>query len=231
MRANVIGEVISAGPHGARQRQRFLGVGDPRRAAAEHRAELAVVESGHPRRADREQERGRLATVGVVGGVEHLLGRDEAEEVEDVERAPDRGVEEDAWPAGEVAGERGEVGDPGVRDDQLRLVGVHQARERVRDRRQAAAAVDQDRHLALGGQLEDGREPVVVEQELLGPRVELDPAGAEVEAARRLLDRALREVEPDERDEARRRSAPRSRASGRSGRESPDGGRARPGRT
>ena len=31
--------------------------------------------------------------------------------------------------------------------------------------------------------------------------MELDPAGAEVEAADRLLDRALVEVEPDERDD------------------------------
>ena len=75
-------------------------------------------------------------------------------------------------------------------------------REPLGDRRQAAAAVDQDRHAALGGQLEDGREPLVVQQELLRPRVQLDPARAGVEAARRLVDRALREVEPDERDEA-----------------------------
>ena len=39
------------------------------------------------------------------------------------------------------------------------------------------------------------------EQELLRARMELDPAGAEVEAATRLLDRPLVEVEPHERDE------------------------------
>ena len=70
-----------------------------------------------------------------------------------------------------------------------------------RDRRQAAAAVDEDRHAALGRQREDGREPLVVEEELLRARMELDPARAEVEAASRLLDRPLVEREPDERDE------------------------------
>ena len=45
-----------------------------------------------------------------------------------------------------------------------------------------------------------GREPLVVEQELLRARMELDAAGAQVEAAPRLLDRPLVEREPDERD-------------------------------
>jgi hypothetical protein len=92
----------------------------------------------------------------------------------------------------------GEVGNAGMGDDQLRLVRVHQACERVGDRRQAATAVDQDRHPAVGCELEDRREPLVVEQELLRARMQLDPAGAAVEAARRLLDRALRQVEADE---------------------------------
>ena len=62
--------------------------------------------------------------------------------------------------------------------------------------------MDEDRHAALGGQREDGREPFVVEEELLGTWVELDAARAEVEAAARLLDRAFAEVEAHERDEA-----------------------------
>ena len=123
MRAKVSGEMISAGPRGA------AAAAAPRRgrsacAAAEHRPQLALVEACHPRRAQREQQRGGLLPVGVVGGVEHLLGRDEAEEVEDVERAPDRGVEEDARMAGEAAGERRQVGDPAMGDDQLRLEAV-----------------------------------------------------------------------------------------------------------
>ena len=72
--------------------------------------------------------------------------------------------------------------------------------------------------MAVGRELEDRREPLVVEQELLRPRVQLDPAGAEVEAAHRLLDRALGQVEPDEGDELAARFAPRRRASGRSAR-------------
>ncbi len=79
---------------------------------------------------------------------------------------------------------------------------VDEALEPFRDRRQAAAGVDEDRDAALGREREDGREPLVVEQELLGARMELDPARAEVEAAARLLDRPLVEREPHERDEA-----------------------------
>ena len=55
--------------------------------------------------------------------------------------------------------------------------------------------------MRLGRELEHRREPLVVEQELLRAGVQLDPAGAAVEAAHRLLDRALGQVEPDERDE------------------------------
>ena len=80
-------------------------------------------------------------------------------------------------------------------------VRVDEALERLRDRRQAAAGVDEDRDAALGRQREDGREPLVVEQELLSARMELDPTRPEVEAAARLLDRALVEREPHERDE------------------------------
>ena len=53
------------------------------------------------------------------------------------------------------------------------------------DRRQPATAVDQDRHAPLGRDREHRREPLVVEQEALRPRVELDPARAELEAALR----------------------------------------------
>ena len=75
-------------------------------------------------------------------------------------------------------------------------------REVVGDRRQPTAAVDQDRDAPLSRQREYRDEPLVVHGEPLGPRVELDAARAEVEAARRLLDRALGQVEAHERDEA-----------------------------
>ena len=68
---------------------------------------LLVVETRHLGRPERDQERARLLSVGVVGGVEHLLGRDESEEAQEVDRAPDRGVEKDASLAGEAAGEAG----------------------------------------------------------------------------------------------------------------------------
>ena len=61
-----------------------------------------LVEAGEHRRAQRDQERARLLAVGVVRGVEDLLGRDEVVEVEQVDRAPDGGVEEDARLAAEV---------------------------------------------------------------------------------------------------------------------------------
>src|SRR5262249_47963377 len=67
---------------------------------------------------------------------------------------------------------------------------------------QAAAAVDEDRHLPFGRELEHGREPLVVQQELLRTRMELDPARAEIQAALRLLDRALAHVEAHERDQS-----------------------------
>ena len=51
--------------------------------------------------------------------LDDLLGRDEVQEVEQVDRAPNEGVEEDAaLPAKRC--EIAEVGDPGMGDDQLR---------------------------------------------------------------------------------------------------------------
>ncbi len=100
-----------------------------------------------------------------------------------------------------MAGEPREVGDACVRDDQLRLrICVDEPLEVVGDRRQASTAVDEDRDAPFRGELEHRREARVVQEELLRARVELDAAGAEVEAARRLLDRSLVERKPDERD-------------------------------
>ena len=99
---------------------------------------LVVVVAGDARRAQRDQQRARLLAVREVGRVQHLLGRDLPVEVEQVDRAPRRGVEEDARLAGEVAHQRAEVGDPGVGDDQLRVrVGVDEA---ARGRPRSAAA-------------------------------------------------------------------------------------------
>ena len=144
----------------------------------------------------------RLLAVGIVRGVEHLLRRDAADQVEEVDRAPDRGVEEDAGVTGERLGESREVGDPGVGDDQLRLrVPVDEPREVVGDRRQAAPAVDEDGHPTLRREGEDRVEPIVVQKEALGAGMQLDAARAAVEAAHGLLDRLLGEVEPNKGDE------------------------------
>ena len=89
-----------------------------------------------------------------------------------------------------------------MRDDERRLrVGVVKPAEMRGDRRQAATAVDQDRHAPLGGEREHRLEALVVEQKALRPGMELDPACPEVECARRLLDRLLGEVEAHEGDD------------------------------
>ena len=139
--------------------------------------------------------------VWVVGRVDDLLRADEPVEAEQVERAPDGRVEEDAGFPTQAVGQRGKVGYPGMRDDQLCVVAVDEVREVVRDRRQTAAAMDQDRYVAFGGELEHRREPLVGEQELLRPRMELDAARAAVHAACCLLDRFLVHVEANERNE------------------------------
>ena len=95
-------------------------------------------------------------------------------------------------------------------------VALDERGEPVRDRGQAAAAVDQDRDAALGREREHGPEPLVGRVEALGARVQLDPARAGVEAARRLLDRRLVQVEADEGDQPALRARGERRASGRS---------------
>ena len=121
-----------------RRLERRLAVRDPVRVAGEHVGDLRLVRPASARGAQRDQERLRLHAVRVVRGVDDLLRRHEAEEAEQVDRAPDGGVEEDARLAREVAGEPGEVGDAGVRDDQRRLRVL--VDERVRGRRRSAAA-------------------------------------------------------------------------------------------
>ncbi len=191
------------GPTRLRRLERLLAARDSGRVACEHRPKLGFVEAGGARDTQREQERAGLSAVRVVRGVDDLLRRHEPQQAEQVDRAPHRGVEEDAALARETVREVGEVGDARVGEDQLRAgVGVAQALERRRDRRQSPAGVDEDRDAALGCEREHRREPLVVEEELLGPWVELDPTRAEVEAPARLLDRPLVEREPHERDEA-----------------------------
>ena len=199
-----------------RRLERLLAVCDPVRVAGEHVPQLPVVEARGARDPRREEQRAGLLAVRVVRGVDDLLGRHEPQQSEQVDRAPDRGVEEDAALAREAVREVGEVGDPGVGEDQLRAgVRVDEALEPFRDRRQAATGVDQDRNAALGGEREDGSEPLVVEQELLRARMELDPAGAEIEAAFAPPRSALRRARAARTGQGGPPSARRTRASGR----------------
>ena len=62
--------------------------------------------------------------------------------------------------------------------------------------------MDQDWDASLRGDLEHRREPLVGRGELLRARVQLDAARPGVEAAPRLLDRRLVQVEAHERDQA-----------------------------
>ena len=107
-------------------------------------------------------------------------------------------------------------------DERLEILG---------DRRKAAAAVDEDRHRPLDREREDRLKPLVAERERLRPRMELDPARAEVEAAPCLLERLRREVEADERDEPPSRSLGVGERPVVRTRRTPARGRARRGRT
>ena len=163
------------------------------RRLAEHAANVGLVEVRQPRRAKRKQERVRQAAVRIVRREQDLLGSDLPHQVDEVEDAPHRGVEEHSRHVCEVAREPAEVGDAGVGDDQPDTgIALDEGCEVVADRRQSAAAVNQDRHVALDREREDGVEPLVADGELLGAGMELDPARAEVEAPLGLLDRAFR---------------------------------------
>ena len=213
---------------------KLLAVGEPVRVAGEHARAAAPRRSpAQLRRAERDEERARLLAVGEVGRVDDLLGRDAAVEVEQVDRAPGRGVEEDvlaARPSPPQRCARSAIPAWAMISAASGLA-LDERGEPVGDRRQAAAAVDQDRHAPLLGEREHRPEPVVGRVEALRPRMELDPARARVEAARRLLDRRLVQVEPDERDQPAVRALGELERAVVRGAERRDGGRARRGRT
>ena len=73
-----------------------------------------------------------------------------------------------------------EVGDRGVgEDDRAAAMALAPARSAIdAEGADADAGVDQYRHPGLGGHPEDRVDVRVVEPEGLGPRVQLDPAGA-----------------------------------------------------
>ena len=202
IRANVSGWTSEVGPFGADSGSSSSPRDHPARAPAEHQPELLVVEAGELGRSRRHEQRIGLAAVRVVGCVHDLLGRDLAVQVEEVEPAPHRRVEEHSLDPAEASCQPGHVRDPGVRDDQPHaLVPPHERLEILRDRRKPAAAVDEDGHRALDREREDGLESLVAERERLRARMQLDPARSEVEAAPCLLDGLGGEVETDEREQ------------------------------
>src|SRR5262249_38414249 len=146
-----------------RRLARLLTVRDSVRVAGEHVADLALVEADGLRDAQRKEERAGLLSVRIVGRVDDLLRRHEAQEAEQVDRAPDGRVEEAPPLSGEgVRGVR-EVGVAGGGEDRLRPgVVVSELFESRRDRRQAAAGMDEDRDAAVGRECEDGDEALVV---------------------------------------------------------------------
>ena len=154
----------TSGPFGAVSVRQRRAVRDRERGAAEHPADLGLVEARELCRAEREQELVRRAAVGIVGREQDLLRRHLAHQVEQVDDAPQGGVEEHAGHVGEVAGEPAEVGDAGVGDDQADVgVAVDERGEVIADRRQPAAAVDQDRDVALDRESKDRVEALVAE--------------------------------------------------------------------
>jgi hypothetical protein len=104
IRAKAIGCSKVSLPVGEVGFQRPVAVRDAARIAGEHRTHCSSSNPATFAVAARS-ERARLLAVGVVGGVDDLLGRDEVVEAEQVDRAPDRGVEEDLRLAAEARSE------------------------------------------------------------------------------------------------------------------------------
>ena len=187
-----------------RRLERRLAVGDPVRVAG--RACSRICSSSKPAmRAvrERDQQRVRLPTVRVVA----TRRRPAPAATRRKKSSRSTGLHDEVskktprCPA-KQRGEVAEVGDARVGDDQLRA-GV-----RSTSLRSSAAIGGSPRPpwirigtLPLGREREDRREPLVVQQESLRARVELDPAGAEVEAPLAPPRSAPRQVEPDERDQ------------------------------
>ena len=129
--------------------ERRLAVGDPVRVAGEHRAQLrprrarrsapCAARSGASSAAGRTGSRRRRATCSGETRWKRL-SRSIGLQTEVSKKTPALPPKRPPRPA--------EVGDPGVGDDQLRVRDSASTRRRevVGDRRQPAAAVDQDRH-------------------------------------------------------------------------------------
>ena len=202
MRASGSENVIVSKPFGAVS----TGSGSPSRIAIAVPPSIprisGVAEPRDPCSSECEQQLVRAASVRVVGREEDLLWCHLAHQVHQVDHSPERRVEEDPRNVREVTCQPAQVGDTRVGDDQANVgVAVDERSQVIPDRGQSTTAVDQNRDVALDREREDVAQAPVADRELLGARMELDPTGPEIEAADRLLDRPLLEIEPHERDD------------------------------
>jgi hypothetical protein len=97
----------------------------------------------------------------------------------------------------------GEVADRAVGEDQMGTgMALGQLQGVAAEGRDATAGVDQDREPALVGEGDQVADRRLAHRELLGAGVELDPAGACVEAAPRLGEGAAAGIDPAEGDQS-----------------------------
>ena len=166
-------------PRRGPQVQCGLAVEDPGELLARDHAHLAGRQTGLARAADGQDRGEQRRAIGHVACEQDLSRRDEAEQREVVGHAPPRGVEEEVRVVRCVAPDPCEVAHPVMGQDQAKARVTRSYVERVAtERGDPAPRVGDDRQGALVGEREDPFEPLVVEPELLSPRVELDPARA-----------------------------------------------------
>ena len=122
--------------------------------------------------AQREVERGGGLSVRGIGGEHDPLGRHAGEQLDDVQGEEAGDVIQYSWVLGQTRGEDPLVADRAMRQDQDNVrVAQSEVDEPVRQRREAASGVDQDRNVRVLGQREDAVHLLAVERELLGTRM------------------------------------------------------------
>ena len=233
MRAKIIGWVKTSPPRGVGRFERRLAVGDPRGAAAEHVADIVLVQAGRSRRPERDQERRRLLA---VGRSRRRTG-------------PARRRRAGTCPAGR----------PGsIRRCRRRRPALPLKRSASAARSaippcamiscaSGFASTRRARWSAIGGSPRPPWMRIGTRRSAASSKIgasrwsfrrkrcargwSLIPRAPRSRQRVGLLDRILAQVEPDEGDEAYRSSASRTRATGRSARGRPDAGPARPCRT
>ena len=160
------------------------------------------VQPGLQGAAEREHDAVRRPPVGRVAGP-HDVGRGrEREQGDEVDRVPPRRVDQHVRVRRQHAPQPREIRDRGVGEDQRGVrVALRELHGQLAEGRDAAPGVDQHRHSPLAGQRDELGHRRLAHPELLGARVELDPARAGVERAPRLRERAVVRVDAAVRDE------------------------------